>query len=181
MRRFLVTGASGAGKTAVARQLRAWGHLAISADGDRRLSGWEDAHGARVPRPREPDAAWLAEHRWMWSQQRLEEILADAGRDGARTVWVCGRADNALLLADRFTAVFLLEVDQRTMAQRIRERRGGNDFGRVGDTLADALAGYHAFVAAWRRFGAYPVDATRDIRDVGEELLLSAAAIALRR
>jgi hypothetical protein len=37
------------------------------------------------------------------------------------------------------------------------------------------------FVAGWRRFGAVTIDATRDVRAVGEELLLAAAMVALRR
>jgi thymidylate kinase len=117
----------------------------------------------------------------MWSPQRLDEILTDAGRDGASTLWVCGHADNALQLADRFTAVFLLEVDRHTMAQRMLGSDSRNDNGRVGDTLADALAGYHAFVAAWRRIGALCVDATLDVASVAEELLLGAAQAMLRR
>lgn len=65
------------------------------------------------------------------------------------------------------------------MAGRMQRPERGNDFGRVGDSLDAALAGYRPFVAAWRRFGARSVDATRDMATVADDLLLTAAT-ALR-
>ena len=82
-------------------------------------------------------------------------------------------------LAGRFDAVFLLEIDQQTMAARMRRPERGNDFGWVGDSLDAALAGYLPFVAGWRRFGARSVDATRDVATVAEDLLLTAAMAVL--
>jgi len=181
VRTFLVTGVSGAGKSTMARQLRAWGHYAVSADGDSELCGWTDRDGRRVQRPAQPDEAWLAAHEWQWDPQRLDEIIADAERRGMDTFWLCGRAANALQLADRFDTVFLLEIDEQTMVARMSSPQRGNDFGRVGDTLRDAVATHLPFVAEWRRFGAITVDATLNVRAVGEELLMAAAMAALRR
>ena len=91
------------------------------------------------------------------------------------SLWLCGQAANAVELADRFDAVFLLDVDQQTMAGRIQRPERGNDFGRVGASLDAALSGYGPFVAAWRRIGAHTVDATRDVATVAEDLLATAA------
>jgi hypothetical protein len=77
--------------------------------------------------------------------------------------------------------VFLLEIDEQTMIARMGSPRRGNDFGRVGDTLRDSVDAAAPFVAAWRRVGAVTVDATGDVRAVGEELPLAAAMVALRR
>jgi hypothetical protein len=139
--RFLVTGVSGAGKSTVARQLRDWGHHALSADADTALCGWSDRKGRRVTRPVHPDAAWLAVHDWRWNPARLDELIAEADQLGVASLWLCGQAANALDLADRFDAVLLLDLDQATMAGRMQRPERGNDFGRVGDSLDAALAG----------------------------------------
>lgn len=169
---LLVTGVSGAGKSAVARRLGEWGHRAVSLDGDSRLCSWTDRDGRRVTRPAEPDAAWLAAHRWTWDPARLDEIIAEAREGGAQTLWLCGQAANALDLADRFDACFLLDIDQQTMRHRLGAAQRGNDFGRVGDTLRTALSTHTAFLATWRRHGAVTIDATQPLDRVGEHLLL---------
>ncbi|GAA0905128.1 hypothetical protein Vau01_066490 [Virgisporangium aurantiacum] len=177
-----MTGVSGAGKSTVACRLSAWGHRAVSLDGDGRLCSWAALDGRRVVRPAEPDAAWLASHRWVWDVTRLDEIIAAACGDGVETLWLCGQAANAGELVDRFDACFLLEIDQATMRHRMTVGAGrGNDFGRVGASLDVALAGYREFIVTWRRLGAVPVDAMQDIDQVCEDLLVAAAFAALNR
>jgi len=179
---LLVTGVSGAGKSTVARRLSAWGHRALSLDADDRLCSWTDLDGHRVSRPEQPDTPWLAAHHWRWDPARLDEIIAQARADGVETLWLCGQAANAGELVDRFDAYFLLEIDQATMRQRMVHGAGrGNDFGRVGDSLSMALAGYQQFVASWRRLGAVTIDATQGVDGVCEDLLMAAAFAALRQ
>ncbi|MEJ3741820.1 hypothetical protein WEI85_00760 [Actinomycetes bacterium KLBMP 9797] len=177
---FLVTGVSGTGKSTLARRLASWDHRTVSADADSLLCAWTDRHGHRVERPAQPDTAWLAAHQWRWDADRLDQIIADAARDGDDALWVFGQAANALQLADRFDATFLLETDQRTMIARMGSPERGNDFGRVGDSLPAALASYTDFVAGWRQYGATTIDATGDVDTVAEQLLLAAAMAALR-
>ena len=112
---FLVTGVSGAGQSTLARRLAGWGHHAVSADGDDRPCAWTAPDGVRVARPHRPDASWLAAHEWRWDNDRLDQIIAEAARLHAPTLWICGWAANAPELAGRVDAVFLLEIDQQTM------------------------------------------------------------------
>ncbi len=102
--RLLVTGVSGAGKSTIARQLRAWGHHALSADADTVLCGWYDVQRRRVTRPAHPAAAWLAVHQWEGGPGRLDEIIAEAERVGAASLWLCGQAGNALCSCWRSTS-----------------------------------------------------------------------------
>lgn len=177
---FLVTGVSGAGKSTMARRLSRWGHRAVSLDADARLCSWTDRDGRRVARPAEPDATWLASHQWTWDPDRLDEIITEADLEGVDVLWLCGHAANVLQVVDRFDVCFLLDIDQRTMVQRMRHPERGNDFGRVGDTLRAAVSGHTAFLAAWRRRGAVTIDATADVDTVGEELLMAAALAAMK-
>lgn len=178
---LLVTGVSGAGKSSVARRLSEWGHRAVSLDGDGRLCSWISRDGVRATRPADPDTDWLASHEWTWDPTRLDEIIADALGEGVETLWLCGQATNALNLADRFDACFLLDIDQQTMRHRMTGSQRGNDFGRVGDTLAKALSSHTEFIARWRRHGAATIDATQVLDRVCEDLLVAAGFAALRR
>jgi hypothetical protein len=105
------------------------------------------------------------------------------GAGEATALRVFGRADNALTLLDRFDTVLLLDVDPSVAAERIRDPRRGNDFGRVGDTLQNAANAAGAFRRVWLDAGAVPVDANRPVDEVGQQLLLEAgnAVLKLRR
>ncbi len=81
--------------------------------------------------PEEPDFAWLSRHSWAWDPARMDELIRAAA---PATLYVCGGADNQLELADRFTQVFLLEIDEPTMLARLDARRDYHDWGRIGDT-----------------------------------------------
>jgi broad-specificity NMP kinase len=177
---YLVTGVFGAGKSTLARRLRDLGHRALSTDSDPGLCSWVDRAGRRVVRPAHPDAAWLAAHEWRWDTDRLDGLIAEARREGASPLWLCGYAANALDLADRFDLVFLLDIDRHTMAARISGTQRGNDFGRVGDTLEAALAIHGGYDERWRRRGALVVDAARDPAEVAAEVLRLAGAHRIR-
>ena len=79
----------------------------------------------------QPDLDWLSRHSWAWDPARLDELIRAAA---PATLYVCGGADNELELADRFTHVFLLEIDEPTMLARLDARRDYHDWGRIGDT-----------------------------------------------
>jgi thymidylate kinase len=84
-------------------------------------------------------------------------------------------------VVDRFDSCILLDIDQRTMAARLLNRTGGNDFGHTGDTLQATLERHTAVLAQWRRHGAVTVDATQPIDDVGQDVLLAAAQALLNQ
>ena len=139
----------------------------IDADDDPSLARSVDAAGAVVEDPAEPDFAWLSRHSWAWNPARLDELIAAAA---PATLYVCGGAANELELADRFTHVFLLEIDEPTMLARI-DGRQNNDWGRIGDTreyLRRFLPGYQARL---RAFGAIPIDARQPLDQVVDAIL----------
>jgi adenylate kinase family enzyme len=157
-----ITGCSGAGKTAIAAEFARQGLTCIDADEDALLARSVDAAGHVVQEPEAPDLAWLARHYWAWDPARLDELIAAAA---PATLYVCGGAANELELADRFTHVFLLEIDEPTMLARV-DAREDNDWGRIGDTrehLRRFLPGYQARL---RASGAIPIDARQPLDQV---------------
>jgi AAA domain len=166
-----ITGCSGAGKTTIAAVLARRGLASIDADGDPLLARSVDAAGNVVDEPEAPDLAWLSRHSWAWDPARLDELIQAAA---PATLYVCGGAANELELADRFTQVFLLEIDEPTMLARL-DARQDNDWGRIGDTreyLRRFLPGYQARV---RAFGAIPIDARPPLDQVVDAILAAVA------
>ena len=118
-------------------------------------------------KPAAPDFSWHARHSWAWNPARLDELIRAAA---PATLYVCGGAANELELADRFTQVFLLEIDEPTMLARI-DARQDNDWGRIGDTreyLRRFLPGYQARL---RASGAIPIDARQPLDQVVDAIL----------
>ncbi len=167
MSAMMITGCSGAGKTAIAAVLARRGLAAIDADDDPLLARSVDAAGNVAEEPAAPDFAWLARHSWAWNPARLDELIQAAA---PATLYVCGGAANELELAGRFTQVFLLEIDEPTMLARL-DARQDNDWGRIGDTreyLRRFLPGYQARL---RASGAIPVDARQPLGQVADAIL----------
>ena len=151
-----ISGMSGAGKTTIAAVLARRGLAVIDADGDPLLARHIDSAGNVVGDPAVPDFAWLARHSWAWNPARLDELI---GAAAPATLYVCGCADNELELADRFTQVFLLEIDEPTMLGRLASRDKG--WGRIGDTREYQRRKLPEYQGRLRASGAIPIDARR--------------------
>jgi hypothetical protein len=164
-----IAGCSGAGKSTIAAVLAGRGLVSIDADADPLLARFVDPAGAVVAEePTAPDLAWLARHCWAWDPARLDELIAAAG---PATLYVCGGADNQQEVADRFTQVFLLEIDEPTMLARLDARRDYHDWGRVGDTREYLRRKLPALQDRLRASGAIPVDARQPLDQVVDAIL----------
>jgi hypothetical protein len=169
MSAVLITGCSGAGKSAIAPVLARRGLTAIDSDDDPFLARFVDPAGAVVAEePATPDFAWLARHSWAWDPARLDELILAAA---PATLHICGGADNELELADRFTQVFLLEIDEPTMLARLDARRDYHDWGRIGDTREYLRRKLPELQERLRAFGAIPIDATQPLDRVADAIL----------
>jgi shikimate kinase len=168
MSAVLITGCAGAGKSAVAAVLARRGLACIDDDEDPFLARFVDSAGTVVAEdPPEPDFAWLSRHSWQWDPARLDELIRAAA---PARLYLCGGADNELELADRFTQVFLLEIDEPTMLARL-DARQDNEWGRAGDSreyIRRLLPGYQDRL---RAFGAIAIDASQPLDQVVDAIL----------
>jgi shikimate kinase len=163
-----IAGCSGAGKTAIAAELARRGLAAIDADDDPLLARSVDTAGNVVAdEPAEPDFAWLSRHSWAWDPARLDKVIAAAA---PATLYVCGGAANELELADRFSHIFLLEIDEPTMLARI-DARENNDWGQVGDTREYLRRTLPEIQQRLRAFGAIAIDARQPLDRVVDAIL----------
>ena len=100
MRRVLITGMSGAGKTSVLDELARRGHRTVDTDYD----GWVLADGT-------------------WDETRISTLLASDS-----SVVVSGAVENQSQFYDRFDAVVLLSAPVEVLIERVSTRRN-NPYG----------------------------------------------------
>src|ERR1700742_986148 len=163
MSAVLITGCAGVGKAAVAVALARRGLACIDDDEDPFLARFVDLAGTVVAEePAAPDFAWLSRHNWEWDAGRRDALICATA---PATLYLCGGADNQLDLADRFTQVFLLEVDESTMLARL-DKRESNEWGRAGDSREYIRRLRPGYQNRMRASGALAIDATQSLDQV---------------
>lgn len=116
--RFLVTGASGVGKSTVAAVLSTCGYHAIDAD-ERLAYAVSRADGSKVDLLHHANRDWFNECSWIWDQQKMEKLLNDSGD---QALFICGNADNEAEFHVFFDAIFWLYVSESTLRRRLLKR-----------------------------------------------------------
>lgn len=124
MKRILITGMSGTGKSTVIRELAARGHTAVDTDSDEWCE-WRETPGPRAPggEPVELD--------WVWREERIQRLLDDA----ADTLFLSGCKSNQGAFYSQFDHVVLLSAPVEVMFDRIA-RRTTNPYGKSAEERA---------------------------------------------
>jgi adenylate kinase family enzyme len=128
VKRILVTGVSGVGKSTVVARLAELGHRGVDLDSPE-WSEWVDSPDGAGPSPLQPGKDWV------WRADRVRELLAE---DGDGVLFVSGCAPNLGTFRDRFDGVVLLSVTADVMAERLAHRTT-NDYGKHPEELARSL------------------------------------------
>jgi shikimate kinase len=116
MRRVLLTGMSGTGKSSVIAELKRRGFAAIDMD----EPGWSvrDAEGHQ-----------------LWCEERLREVLA---AEHAGPVFVSGCAENQVKFYPQFSHIVLMSAPADVIKERLASRTD-NHYGKRPDELAEVL------------------------------------------
>lgn len=114
MKRVLITGMSGTGKSAVIRELSARGHQAHDLDVPE-WSEWVDADPS--------DALTPAEGKdWAWREGRVRELLSGPGEG---LLFIGGCAENMSRLYPWIDAIILLSAPVDAIMERLSARSPG--------------------------------------------------------
>ena len=142
MKRVLLTGMSGTGKSSVVRELAARGYKAIDTD-----DGWSEP---------QPDG------RQRWREDAVDELLATEDAD---VLFVAGCEENQAKFHARFDHIVLLSAPVETMLERLATR-AGNPYGRQPDELRRVLDDLETVEPLLRRVADHEVRTTAPLDEV---------------
>ena len=157
MKRILLTGMSGTGKSTVIDALRARGYKAVDADGDA-YSHWATVSAdAGVPgSPVELDRDWV------WREDRIHALLATEDAD---VLFVSGCAPNMGTFLPQFDRVVLLSASAAVILARLHSRTN-NPYGKHPDDIVRVLHNLQTVEPLLRRAADHEIDTRASLDEV---------------
>jgi len=149
LRRILVTGMSGVGKSTALAELERRGFTVVDTD----VGGWtvwSDADGG-----------------YVWREDRIAALLA---QDRSSTLFVSGTVSNQGRFYPRFDAVVLLSAPVEVLLRRI-ETRTTNDYGKSREDRELVLRHVAEVEPLLRATCTHEVDATQPVEEIVEQLV----------
>jgi shikimate kinase len=146
VKRVLLTGMSGTGKSTVIRELAARGYKAVDTDyGD--WHEWVDADDG-------PD--------WVWREERIQELLST---EDAEVLFVSGTSSNQGRFYRQFDHVVLLSAPVEVIVARVGARTD-NPYGKDPAELAQILGYVETVEPLLRRGASLEVDTRAPVDEV---------------
>lgn len=162
MKRILLTGMSGTGKSTVIGELAARGYKAIDADGDA-FSEWvtvnDDADTPGTPVEANRD--------WVWRANRLQTVLATEDAD---VLFVSGCAPNMGQFLSQFDHVILLSAPVAVIVARLATRTT-NAYGKQPAEVARVLNLIETVEPVLRRVATHEIDTSAPLEAVVSTVL----------
>ncbi|GHO57297.1 AAA family ATPase [Ktedonobacter robiniae] len=157
MKRILLTGMSGTGKTTVISELAARGYKAVDADCDE-FSEWGEVTGnaATLDSPVEVDRDWV------WREDRVQGLLSTEETD---VLFLSGCAENMQKFLSQFDHVVLLSAPADVIVERLRTRTN-NQYGKHPDEIARVLGLVETVEPLLRRAAGHEIDTSACLEDV---------------
>ena len=149
MRRILVTGMSGTGKSTALAELAQRGFRVVDTD-DPPWSEWSESDGG-----------------YVWREDLMADLLAG---DVGPTLYVSGTVSNQGRFHDRFDAVVLLSAPADVLLERIASRTT-NDYGKAPEERALILEHIAEIEPLLRAGCTHEIDAAQPLGYVVEQLV----------
>jgi len=147
VKRVLLTGMSGTGKSSVIRALRACGFRAVDTD-----DGWCEP---------------LPDGRQRWREDAIGRLLDTEDGD---VLFVAGCEENQVRFHPRFDLIILLSAPAGVLAERLASRTG-NSFGKAPGEPERILDDLRAVEPLLRTVATHEIRTTRPLADVVAEIL----------
>ena len=160
MKRILITGLSGTGKSTVIVALAARGFWAVDLD-DEAFSEWvtiaeQPELAEAAGSPVEPDRDWV------WREDRVGSLL---DREQAATLFVGGCAANMRRFLPRFDEIVLLTAPAEVIADRLRSR-SNNPYGKHPDEVERVLGLIQTVEPLLRKTSTREIDTREPLDEV---------------
>lgn len=159
MKRVLITGMSGTGKSTLIGELAARGYRAIDTDTDEWSEWASGGHPDGSGAIEEPD--------WIWREDRIQHLLSTEDAD---VLFVSGCKSNQGKFYPQFDHVVLLSAPASMLMERLATRTT-NQYGKHPDELARVLEYLHTVEPLLRRTASLEVDASAPLEQVLQTVL----------
>jgi shikimate kinase len=159
MKRILLTGMSGTGKSTVIDALAARGYKAVDADCDE-FSEWVATIGD-VGSPVEVGRDWV------WREDRIQDLLSTEDTD---VLFLSGCAENMRAFFPQFDHIVLLSAPDDVIVERLGARTN-NPYGKRPDEVARVLILVKTVEPLLRRAAGHEIDTSAPLEAVVETLL----------
>jgi dephospho-CoA kinase len=160
MKRVLLTGMSGTGKSSVITELAARGYKAVDADYD----GFSEL--VEIPPGSDPHEPGLRED-WVWSEDRVARLLATEDAD---VLFFSGAASNMGKFRRQFDHVVLLSAPIDVMTERLLTRTN-NPYGKSPGELDRVTALKKTVEPLLRRIADVEIDTSIPLDQVVAKIL----------
>lgn len=158
MKRILLTGISGVGKSALIEELARRRYRAVDADSDE-YSEWVAVTAELKNAPGSPVEA---ERDWVWREDRMAELFA---REEAGVLFVSGCAANMGRFLPQFDHIILLSASPDCLVERLRGRTS-NAYGKHPEEIARVLSLKESVEPLLRRVAHHEIDTRAPLDDV---------------
>jgi dephospho-CoA kinase len=142
VKRVLLTGMSGTGKSSVVRALTERGYKAVDTD-----DGWSEP---------------LPDGRQRWREEAISELLATEDAD---VLFIAGCEENQVRFLPRFDHIVLLTAPPETLMRRLASR-AGNPYGKTPAELSRVLADRQAVEPRLRKVADHEIQTSMPLDDV---------------
>lgn len=164
----LVTGVAGSGKTTIARELAKRGYDARDMDSMHGLCAWVDLKSG-IPNPdfKITNASdWVDRYDWLWSEERITELL-----NKSALTYFCGSSGNQEQFYPFFDKIFLLEMNEKLIRERVLNSDRDHNYGRMPGELEAIFGYYEEFQDKAKAAGAIVIDAKQSLdQNIGQIL-----------
>lgn len=165
MKRILVTGMSGVGKSTVINTLVDRGYQAVDLDHPD-WSEWTESSDGEGPTPSRPGQDWT------WREDRVRELLKT---DESEVLFVAGCAANMSAFRTEFDTIVLLSAPPAIMVERLANRLT-SEYGHVPGEINQSLKFKETVEPKLRSMAQYELDTTAPVDDVVAAILELAGA-----
>lgn len=172
MKRVLITGISGTGKSVLIEELQARGYKAVDADNDE-YSEWvevendRDEYGSTVEPGRD----------WVWREARIQALLS---KEEADILFLSGCAANMGQFLPQFDQVVLLSVDEESTLERLATRTN-NVYGKRPEEAKRVMELKESVEPILRKIAGYEIDTNQSMETIVAEVVRIAQSGSKRR
>lgn len=161
MKRILLTGMSGTGKSTVTQELMERGYKAVDADTNE-FSAWMEISG-----PDEYGSSVEPGRDWVWQEDRIQERLSTEDAD---VLFLSGCAANMGRFLPQFDHVILLSAPIDVIVNRLATRTN-NQYGKRTDEVERVRGLVETVEPLLRRAADHEIDTNADLDDILAEIL----------